>query len=248
MAAASLMGPPPRGPEKFNAGTRYTSEVVRGAVTESALFLLILGACLFGAGGTLRWPAAWAVVVLYTATCLLGLLVLDRELLAVRAGPEPRGQRGDFALASTGFLLLFPVMFIVAGLDAQRYRWSPPLPAAARMVALAVFVLGQGLALWAAHSNRFLVKVVRIQTERGHRVVSHGPYAYLRHPAYAGSIAAQLAMPVILGSLWSLIPAAAGAALFAVRTSREDEFLCAELRGYRAYAESVRWRLVPGIW
>jgi protein-S-isoprenylcysteine O-methyltransferase Ste14 len=220
---------------------------VCAALIETALSLVMLAACLFGAAGTLRWPAGWGAIGLYTLHFALGLLLLDRELVAVRAGREP-AQRWDAALSSAGFLFLFPFMLLVTGLDAGRYHWSPPLPVLARGAALVFFALGQGVALWAARANRFFVKFVRIQPERGHRVVRHGPYAYIRHPGYAGSLVAQLAMPVMLGSLWGLVPAAIGTVLFAVRTRLEDAFLHAELPGYREYAGQVRWRLLPGLW
>jgi len=96
--------------------------------------------------------------------------------------------------------------------------------------------------------NRYLSRVVEIQKERGHQVISTGPYRHVRHPMYIGVIALFVAIPLALGSLWALIPAAALSALIVVRTCLEDKVLHAELEGYEAYAERVRYRLVPGIW
>jgi protein-S-isoprenylcysteine O-methyltransferase Ste14 len=90
--------------------------------------------------------------------------------------------------------------------------------------------------------------VVRIQTDRGQTVVSDGPYRYVRHPGYASSLLAMLAIPLALGSWWALIPAALVGALYVLRTALEDRTLQAELPGYRDYAEHVRYRLLPGVW
>jgi protein-S-isoprenylcysteine O-methyltransferase Ste14 len=154
----------------------------------------------------------------------------------------------DPPLATGGFLFLFPALFVVAGLDARRYQWSPPIPGGVTVAAAAAFVFGQAFAFWAVRSNPFFAKFVRIQHERGHHVVRSGPYAYVRHPGYAGSLLAHLMLPLILGSLWALVPAVIGTALFVVRTWLEDRTLQAELPGYRDYAHDVRWRLVPGVW
>ena len=96
--------------------------------------------------------------------------------------------------------------------------------------------------------NKFFVKFVRIQAERGHYVVTDGPYAYIRHPGYAGTVLAFIVLPIALSSLWALIPALVGGSLLVIRTFLEDRFLQKEFDGYREYASSVRWRLLPGIW
>jgi protein-S-isoprenylcysteine O-methyltransferase Ste14 len=113
---------------------------------------------------------------------------------------------------------------------------------------LAVFGLGNAFGCWALVSNRFFSTYLRIQADRGHRVVADGPYGIVRHPGYGGTILASLALPISLGSLWALIPAALGACGFVVRTTREDAILLRALDGYRDYARHVRYRLVPGVW
>ena len=79
-------------------------------------------------------------------------------------------------------------------------------------------------------------------------VVSSGAYALVRHPGYAGVLVAHLALPLALGSIWSLVPAAVGTILFVARTAREDQSLRDHLVGYREYQTRVRWRLLPGVW
>jgi protein-S-isoprenylcysteine O-methyltransferase Ste14 len=97
-------------------------------------------------------------------------------------------------------------------------------------------------------TNEFFSRDVRIQEDRGHAVVSDGPYRLVRHPGYAGFIVATLATPLVLGSLWALIPAALATAGLVVRTALEDRTLKEELDGYREFAQQTRYRLLPGIW
>jgi protein-S-isoprenylcysteine O-methyltransferase Ste14 len=90
--------------------------------------------------------------------------------------------------------------------------------------------------------------MVRIQAERGHRVVSSGPYRWIRHPGYAGSLLAYLASPIWLDSAWAFLPAIIITILLFIRTYLEDKTLQDELDGYREYAGKVHFRLIPGIW
>jgi protein-S-isoprenylcysteine O-methyltransferase Ste14 len=108
--------------------------------------------------------------------------------------------------------------------------------------------LGYALVVWATASNAYFSQVVRLQSERGHAVATGGPYRFVRHPAYIGTILFELAAPILLDSWWALIPGALNAVLFLVRTSLEDRTLRSELEGYQEYASQVRFRLLPGIW
>ncbi|MCA9414033.1 MAG: isoprenylcysteine carboxylmethyltransferase family protein [Candidatus Omnitrophica bacterium] len=217
-----------------------------------AIFVLVWttfqGACLFLSGGTIHWPVGWGYLSVSLAFTVVAFGILDPELIQDRLRRHSGVKRWDPPLAAVGFLFLCPVTLVVAGFDAKRYSWSPLIPLWVEIATLAVFVLGYGFALWAMKTNRFFVKFVRIQAERGHHVINSGPYAYIRHPGYAGAILGHLALPIGLGSLWGLAPACLGAILFIVRTWLEDRTLQAELTGYSEYSEQVRWRLVPGIW
>jgi protein-S-isoprenylcysteine O-methyltransferase Ste14 len=79
-------------------------------------------------------------------------------------------------------------------------------------------------------------------------VVTTGPYAYVRHPMYAGALGFLLGAPLLLGSWWGLAAAAAFVLLIAVRAVLEERMLTAELAGYADYAARVRYRLVPYLW
>jgi protein-S-isoprenylcysteine O-methyltransferase Ste14 len=117
-----------------------------------------------------------------------------------------------------------------------------------QIAALVVVALGYAMLTWATVSNAFFSLAYRIQDDRGHRVATGGPYRYVRHPGYLGSVAFELMTPIMLGSLWALVPGALSALLLVVRTAREDRGLQADLEGYSEYANHVRFRLIPGIW
>jgi protein-S-isoprenylcysteine O-methyltransferase Ste14 len=136
---------------------------------------------------------------------------------------------------------------VIAGLDAGRFRWSSvPLP----VEALGWFgqVVAVSAMLWAGATNTYLSRFARIQDDRGHTVVTSGPYGYVRHPMYAGVIVLFLCIPLVLGSWLALLPGAANAVLMVIRARQEDRMLRAELGGYEAYAHRVRYRLLPGVW
>ena len=104
------------------------------------------------------------------------------------------------------------------------------------------------LFVWATAANTFFSRIVRIQPERGHTVVTGGPYRYVRHPAYAGAILYELAVPFLLASWPALAASGLSALLLILRTALEDRTLQAELTGYVDYVRQVRYRLLPGIW
>jgi protein-S-isoprenylcysteine O-methyltransferase Ste14 len=138
-------------------------------------------------------------------------------------------------------------VLVVAGLD-HRYSWSTRIATVSQVVALILCSLGYILAVWATASNAFFSQMMRIQSERGHTVVSDGPYRYVRHPAYTGTILTSLTTPILLGSWWAFTLGLLNALLMILRTALEDRDLKAELNGYSEYALRVRQRLVPGIW
>ncbi len=213
-----------------------------------AIYLAVMGGLLFGTAGRLDWPMAWAYMVILIASTIALLVLGDREMLLIRAGKEKDAKKWDKFLANVSYLLFWPVSTAVAGLDYGRLNFSPPIPMPVRLIALLAFTLGLAFAVWAMLANKFFTKLVKIQTDRKHTVITNGPYAYVRHPGYAGSLLAFISLPVALGSLLALLPASAGLSLWVVRTYLEDRTLHKELDGYSQYASRVRWRLIPGVW
>jgi protein-S-isoprenylcysteine O-methyltransferase Ste14 len=222
------------------------------ALIRFVLLVVVLSAVLFIAAGTLAWPMGWAYVVL-TATVTFGsrILLLRRhpDLIAERARSlEAEGAKSwDKVIVQLVAIVGPLLMLIVAGLDV-RFGWRPEIPLWAQIIGFVALALGALLSTWAMLVNRFFSGVVRIQTERGHTVVSDGPYRFVRHPGYAGGIVAGLAGPLALSSVWALIPSTLTTLLIVLRTALEDRTLREELPGYKDYAQRVRYRLLPGVW
>ena len=221
--------------------------MVRG-LAATTVYLALLGCTLFASAGRIDWPLAWACLGMYAAISVVSVFLADPGLVRERSRVRRGTKALDMVLATVSFLLFFPSALLVAGLDVGRFGWSPSLPPALQIVAVAVFALGNAFGLWAVVRNRYFSTFVRIQEDRGHVVVRDGPYRFVRHPGYAGSIVASLALPLALGSLWALLPAFIGACGFVVRTWLEDGTLMRELTGYRDYARDTRHRLIPGVW
>lgn len=211
-------------------------------------FLAIIGALLFGSAGRLDWLMGWAYLAILTASSITILVFGNRDMLLVRAGIEKGTTKWDPIIAGLAFLLFWPGANVVAALDYGRFHWSPAVPLPVKLIALLAVALGLAFAAWAMVVNKFFAKCVAIQTDRDHVVITTGPYAYVRHPGYTGSILAFVTLPIALGSLWALLPAAAGLLLFIVRTFLEDRTLQKDLEGYTEYAQKVPWRLIPYIW
>lgn len=200
-----------------------------------------------------NWWEAWA----YALIGVLGF-VLSRLLVNLRH-PDLIAERAQFMrhkdIKSWDNVLarlvglgggLIPM---VAGLDA-RLGWSVTdysLPV--ELVALFFILLGYGIGTWALMENRFFSGVVRIQRERGHHVISTGPYAWIRHPGYAGALLTYLTTPLLLDSPWTFAPVAFIAIVLLIRTDLEDRALKRELPSYKEYAtQKTKYRLLPAIW
>ncbi len=222
--------------------------IARYAIRET-MGLVIMAVALFWSAGRIDWWGAWAalgVMAAWIAATAVIVVWINPDLLPERLGPRKGAKSWDLAIM--GILGLAQlVRYVVAGLD-QRFGWTGGLPLAAQAAALVVCVLGYALVVWATASNRYFSQIVRIQSERGQTVVRGGPYRYVRHPAYLGSIVYELAVPILLGSWWAYIASGLGAILLILRTVLEDRLLRAELPGYVDYARQVRHRLLPGIW
>jgi protein-S-isoprenylcysteine O-methyltransferase Ste14 len=201
--------------------------------------------------GRWNWWEAWG----YAIISILGFVA--SRALALRRHPDLLSER-TFSLQHENIRpwdkLLAPMVALgggliplAAGLDAFS-ELSPIFSPGVKILALGLILAGYSLGSYALIENRFFSGVVRIQTERGHQVVSSGPYRWMRHPGYSGALITFLATPVLLDSLWAFLPAGLVAIILVLRTYLEDQFLQAELSGYRDYASRVRYRLLPGIW
>jgi protein-S-isoprenylcysteine O-methyltransferase Ste14 len=212
----------------------------------------IQGALLFVAAGRGDLPRAWV----YVAVSFVWLF--GNSVVLALVNPELLNQRGawkkkrdakpwDRKIVPLYGLASFYAVPIIMGLDVGRFHWSN-LGIWATVLGTLVVSFGWALVTWAMLVNRHFETIVRIQTDRGHRVVSTGPYAVVRHPGYVGASLWALGSPLIAGSAYGLIPAGATVLILILRTYLEDKTLRAELSGYAEYAQRVRYRLLPGVW
>ncbi len=212
---------------------------------------LVFAALLFGTAGTLRWPAGWAfMAIFFSAGVVLSVLLarhvpalLDERLKWVIQEDQPRWDRVFVSV----FLPLLVGWFVLMALDAGRFHWSV-MPVWLQVLGGLGLVLSMVLMYWIFKENTFAAGVVRIQKERGQKVISTGPYALVRHPLYASMLLFFSALALLLGSWYGLATSPLLFAVLVVRTALEDRELQRGLEGYADYARRVRFRLIPGIW
>jgi protein-S-isoprenylcysteine O-methyltransferase Ste14 len=210
-----------------------------------ALATALIAGLVFILAGTYRDPWLWAYVGVCAGAGAYALLGLDDDLAKERFQPPTSGA-DRIALA---FLRITALSHIVLGaLDAGRWHLTSPVPASVRASALVGMGAGFGMFYRAMRENRFFSSVVRIQSERGHRVIDTGPYRTVRHPGYAGLILVPPLSGFALGSWLAVVIGAVMSAMVVRRVLFEDAFLRQHLDGYAAYARRVPHRLIPRVW
>jgi protein-S-isoprenylcysteine O-methyltransferase Ste14 len=204
----------------------------------------VVTAGLFALAGTWRDPWLWAYVLLWSSATCYAMFAMDEDLLQERFHPPTAGADG----VALHFVRAAALSHLVVGaLDSGRWHLTS-VPPGLRVAALAGLAATLGMFFRAMRENRFFSSVVRVQNERGHRVVDSGPYSIVRHPGYAGLI---WAIPFSGLALGSWLAAAIGLVMSGMILRRmlfEDAFLKKNLDGYTAYTDRVRHRLIPGVW
>jgi len=220
-------------------------------IIKTAVWLAALALLLFVSAGTWRWPAGWIyLAALGGLGTPIGIWLArhDPGLLAERmSGLFAAAQRAWDKVLMTIFVVLWTGSLVLSALDAVRFHWSQ-VPVWLQVVGAILIALGYYGFYLTFRENSYAAPTVKIQSERGHRVVSTGPYAVVRHPMYAGAFLFFIGTPLLLGSWWGLAVTPLLIALLAFRAVLEERTLATALPGYRDYAERVRYRLVPGVW
>jgi len=227
-----------------------TGALITKLLLQNLLWVAGMGALLCLAAGTLRWPALWvflSTVAISGVGCGAWLARVDPALLAERMRPV---MQPDQPAADKVFMLVFGcaslLWFVAMGLERRLH--PSDIPQALQVLGLAMLLASTGFILWVMRTNSFAAPVVKVQAERGHHVISTGPYALVRHPMYSGAVLFCFGTALLLGSWWGLLISPVFAVLFAVRTGIEERALRADLPGYADYAARVRYRLFPGLW
>jgi protein-S-isoprenylcysteine O-methyltransferase Ste14 len=210
--------------------------------------LLFLALLLFLPAGTLGWRKGWLFLLVYVAGIALVVPYIwhvNPELLAARSRIR-WAKRWDRILGS--FLIATEMAIIpVAAMDDGRFHWLPTPPWVCG-IGYVLLLVSTVFLIWVGSVNKFAEPAVRIQTERGHKVIDTGPYAIVRHPSYVAAVPLFAGIALALGSLWALVPVGLTSCLLILRTHWEDQTLQAELPGYREYTARVRYKLIPGVW
>ncbi len=173
---------------------------------------------------------------------------LNPQLLADRLKVKRVGSKlwDEILMRVTNLTALIAVPS-VAGLDVGRFHWSALNPWFI-VVGLVLLNVSTLLLNWAMAVNPHFEATVRIQTNRGHKVITSGPYKFVRHPGYLAAIIYIVSVPLVIGSVFAFIPVGIYIIFIILRTSLEDRTLDRELEGYASYAEHVRYRLFPSVW
>ncbi len=218
---------------------------------ESVAWICVMGAALFVPAGTIDWRGGWIFLgemVLFSAATAAWLAKYDPGLLKERLGrPIQTGQSSWDKVFMLMMIVIWYGWMVLMALDVKRWHVSAA-PAWAMYTGAVLIPLGFLAVLRTFRENSFAAPVIRIQQERGQRVIDSGPYAVVRHPMYAGAFLYILGTPLVLGS-WiglAVLPFIMG--LLIVRIFIEEAALRRGLPGYDEYATRVRYRLVPGVW
>ena len=222
----------------------------KGSLAVSALTKFLVGvvavaALLFAPAGSLGYVGAWRLLaVLFIPMIIFGLaaLILSPDLLArrLKSKEERTTQSGVVRLSG----LLFVVGFVVAGLD-YRFGWSN-VSQTTIWIACGVFIVGYLLYAEVMRENVWLSRTIEVS--EGQKVIDKGLYGVVRHPMYLATLLMFLAMPLVLGSWWAVVPFVGYVPVIVVRALDEEKLLTKELDGYADYCKRVRWHIVPFVW
>ena len=152
---------------------------------------------------------------------------------------KEKTQKIAMLVVSTGFI----GSLVVPALD-HRFGWSR-VPLYGVIAGDILTALSFYMMFLVFKENTFTS--ARIEIAEDQKVISTGPYAFVRHPMYAGGLLLFIGTPLALGSYWGLLAFLAALPALIWRLLDEEKFLAKNLPGYVEYCAKVRWRLIPGV-
>lgn len=215
------------------------------ALTKFIFGLILVGLLLFLPAGSFAYPNGWLFIgLLFVPMLFLGvvLLIKSPKLLEKRLGAKEKENTQKSVVAVSG--LLFVVGFVIAGLD-YRFGWSN-VPTWVVIAASVVLLISYALYAEVMRENAYLSRTIEVQENQ--QVVDTGLYGIVRHPMYAVTIWLFLAIPIVLGSWWSLMIFLPYVAVIVIRIQNEEKVLEAGLEGYTDYKKRVKYRIIPFVW
>jgi len=229
----------------------WSSIMLAKTLIRTVLSIALIAVLLFVPAGTVNWTGAWIFLIeMLVISIVLGIWLgkHDPELLKERMrSPIQKEQSAQDKIVTSLLLLFFFGWFAFMALDAIRFKWST-VPAWLQIPGAVGVFIACYIGYLTLRENTFAALVVKVQKEREQKVISTGPYRYVRHPMYAGMIFYVLGAPLLLGSWWGLLWGCGLLGLFSIRILIEEGTLRKGLPGYEDYAAQVRYRLVPGVW
>ena len=222
-----------------------TGKLFVEALIKFGLGIVLTGVLIFLPAGTFEYENGWMFMgVLFVPMFIAGIVMIIKkpELLEKRLRSKEKENDQSLVVKLSG--LMFLAGFIVAGLGV-RCGWYM-LPRTVVIVAAVAFLMGYVMYAEVLRENAYLSRVIEVQENQ--KVVDTGLYGIVRHPMYAATLILFLAMPLILGSLYSFVIFLAYPLLIAKRIKGEEELLERELEGYKKYKKKVKYRLVPFVW
>lgn len=221
------------------------TKLAANALTKYVAGAVLMGAPLFLSAGTLHYRGAWLLLGLLMIPMLIlgvGLLIFSPELLERRLKSKEKREKQSGVVRLSG--LSFIVGFVVAGLD-HRYGWST-MANEVVIGSSALLLLSYLGYMEVMRENVWLSRTIEVSDNQ--KVIDTGLYSVVRHPMYLFTLLLFLSMPLVLGSIWALIPFAINIPVIVVRTLDEERLLKAELEGYTDYCSRVKWRILPLVW
>ena len=215
------------------------------AIIKFSLGVVLVGLLLFLPAGSFLFLNGWLfMILLFVPIFAAGIIMLFKnpKLLASRLNAKEKQKEQSVVVKLSG--LMFLTGFVVAGLGF-RFGWYS-LPPLAVIIGAAVFILAYILYAEVLRENTYLSRTIEVQ--QGQKVIDTGLYKIVRHPMYSATLLLFLSIPIILGSLYSLIVFASYPFIIANRIVYEEKFLENELQGYKEYKQKVKYRLIPFIW
>ena len=222
-----------------------TAKLFCQAIVKFLLGVVLVGVLIFLPAGTLSFFNGWLLMgILFVPMFIAGLVMMCKNpnLLKSRLNAKEEQKDQDLVVKLSG--LMFLAGFIVAGLGA-RFDWYT-LPRSVSIGGAVVFLIAYALYAEVLRENTYLSRTIQVQENQ--KVIDSGLYGIVRHPMYSVTLLLFLAMPVVLGSVYSLIIFLVYPFIIAERIKGEEEFLEKELDGYKEYKQKVRYRMIPFIW
>ncbi|HEY3171758.1 MAG TPA: isoprenylcysteine carboxylmethyltransferase family protein [Thermoanaerobaculia bacterium] len=212
----------------------------------------VFGVLLFLPAGTLHWWRAWVflgVVLVGSVASTVSVMRVNPAVLAERyRAPVQKGQPLADKILVLVLLVTFVGVILVIPLDVFRWHLMKKPGPLVSSLGLVLFVAGWWIITLALRANAFAAPVVKYMEERRQTVVDTSVYGIVRHPMYAGAILVLVGMSLWLESYAAALLSSAPAATLAARIAVEERFLREKLKGYEAYTERVRDRLIPFLW